>query len=120
MKVLICGSREWLDPVPIKEVIDALSPGSTVIVGGARGADLIAQNLAEERDDITVKVFYAEWDMWGKRAGPMRNIEMLNNKPDIVYAFPLRKSKGTYHTINEAKKRNICTIIYGESIESNE
>lgn len=117
MKVLICGSRNWIDPSPIKEIIDALSSGSTVLVGGARGADLIAQNLAEERDDITVKVFYAEWDMWGKRAGPIRNIEMLEQKPDIVYAFPLGESRGTYFTTGEAKKRNICTIVYGESDE---
>ena len=114
MKVLICGSRDWVDTIPIKEVIDALSSGSTVIVGGARGADLIAQNLAEERDDIKIKVFYALWDCWGKRAGYIRNIEMLDERPDIVYAFPLGESRGTYLTTGEAKKRGILTIIYGE------
>lgn len=117
MKILICGSRNWVDHTPIKEVIDSLSPDSTVLVGGATGADLIAQRLAEERDDIKVEVYYAQWDIWGKRAGPIRNIEMLEQKPNIVYAFPLGESKGTYFTSGEAKKRGILTIIYGDNNE---
>lgn len=118
MKILICGSRNWTDTWPIFEVIDNLSSGSILITGGCRGADLIAQELAEERKeikhDLDIEVFYAKWDIYGKRAGPMRNLEMLEQKPDIVYAFPLDDSKGTYFTTGEAKKRGICTIIYGE------
>lgn len=114
MKVLICGSRNWTYERPIKKIIELLPIDSIVIVGGAKGADLIAQNLAEKRSDLNVKIFSAKWDLYGKRAGPMRNLEMLNEKPDIVYAFPLGESRGTYFTTGEAKKRGICTVVYGE------
>lgn len=115
MKALVCGSRNWTNPDQIKYVIDSLPTESTVIVGGALGADFIAESLAEKRRDLKVKVFLAQWDLHGKRAGPIRNIEMLDQEPDVVYAFPLEESKGTSHTIREARKRGIKTIVYGEN-----
>src|ERR1039457_766610 len=93
MKVLICGSRKWADEKPIKDIIDSLPPKSTVITGGALGADSIAENVALKR-----------------------NIEMLEEKPDIVYAFPEKGSKGTYHTIREAEKRGIKVVIYENNL----
>lgn len=112
MKILICGGREWADEKPIKKVIDFLPPESTVISGGAPGADSIAERLALMRADLKVEIFHAKWILWGKSAGPKRNIEMLEEKPDIVYAFPDKDSVGTYHTIKEARKRGIKVVIY--------
>src|ERR1039457_2111366 len=116
MKVLICGSRKWADEKPIKDIIDSLPPKSTVITGGALGADSIAENVALKRKDLKVEVIYAKWQMYGKLAGPKRNIEMLEEKPDIVYAFPDKGSKGTYHTIREAEKRGIKVVIYENNL----
>lgn len=112
MKILICGSRNWSDEKPIKDVIDSLPEGSTVISGGAPGADSIAERLALERKDLKVEIFHAKWVLWGKSAGPKRNIEMLEKKPDIVYAFPGNNSVGTWHTIREAENRGIKTVVY--------
>lgn len=114
-KVLICGSRDFVDVGAIEKVINKLSPGDTVISGAARGADSIADSLAVDRGDLISIVIAADWDRLGKRAGFVRNIEMLEKKPDIVYAFPLGESRGTRHTIREAEKRNIPVIIYGEN-----
>ena len=113
MKVLICGSRNWEDVRAIEKVINSLPPNSTVLNGGANGADNIAKVLAEHRKDLKVETIYAKWQLWGKSAGPKRNIEMLEEKPDIVYAFPYGESVGTFHTIKEAKKRGIKTLVYG-------
>lgn len=114
-KILICGSRDWTDNRAIFEVIDSLSSGSIVIAGAARGADRIAEKLAEEKGDLTVESYPANWNKFGKRAGYLRNIEMLDQNPDRVYAFPLGESKGTNHIIKESIKRGIHTIIYGEN-----
>lgn len=112
MKILICGSRNFTDTGPIAEVIDKLPTETKVIVGDATGADNIAQYLAHQRGDLIVEIFFADWDKFGKSAGPKRNIEMLEQKPDRVYAFPIGDSVGTWHTIREAEKRNIPVSIY--------
>lgn len=115
MKILICGSRNWTDREAIFEVIhNHMNAGDILIAGAARGADKIAEEIAGEHKGIFVESYPAQWGRFGKRAGYVRNIEMLNQNPDIVYAFPLGKSVGTWHTINEARKRGIKTIVYGE------
>ena len=110
MKVLVCGSRDWKDPNPIAIFINSLNPEDTLIQGDARGADLIAKELAEKRGDLIIESFPADWDKYGKSAGYRRNIEMLNQRPDRVYAFPIATSKGTYHTIKEAQRMGIPVI----------
>jgi hypothetical protein len=72
------------------------------IVGGARGADNIAEEMASHESGAygsEILVFPADWDKWGKRAGPIRNKQMLDEgEPDLVIAFvdkPLRESRGT-------------------------
>src|ERR1700722_9987833 len=114
MKVLICGSRKWRNENPIKLVIDSLQPGDTVIHGDAPGADSIAGKLAEDRKDLIVDPHPAEWELYGKSAGPRRNIEMLNLRPDRVYAFPTPDSVGTYHTMKEAHRMGIHVITCGK------
>src|ERR1035437_9370621 len=111
MKVLVTGSRDWKDVDPIAMVINSLEPGDTLIHGAAPGADSISNKLAEDRKDIIIDPHPAEWDRYGKSAGPRRNIEMLNLRPDRVYAFPLSTSIGTYHTIKEAQRMDMHVIV---------
>jgi hypothetical protein len=83
-----------------------LPPSAEIIHGGAPGADRIAGWLAEDFG-FTVREFKANWDRGGKRAGILRNIKMLDASPDLVIAFWDGKSRGTKHTIDEAKRRGI-------------
>lgn len=66
---------------------------------------------------MRVVVFPAEWEKFGKAAGPIRNIEMLNENPDLVLAFhnDLSKSKGTAHTVKTAQKRGLKVKVIGEN-----
>ncbi len=106
MRVLICGSRTWADEAAIQRALEDLSPGpATIIHGGARGADQLAGRIAA-RLGYAVKVYEADWSR-GKRAGPERNLRMLDSKPDLVLAFWDGQSRGTAHTIAEARRRNI-------------
>ncbi len=110
MKVLVCGSRKFADPFQASLAIDAridkLPSGTTVIHGGALGADQIAAEAAARSGHI-VKAFYADWDAHGRRAGIIRNLQMLDEKPDLVIAFWDGSSRGTAHTIAEAGARKI-------------
>lgn len=84
-------------------------PRDTIIVSGAaKGADTHAEWAAEELQMDCV-IFPADWDRFGRAAGPIRNRQMLDQKPDLVIAFhsDLSKSKGTADTVREAKRRGI-------------
>lgn len=112
-KVLICGSRDW-PPARVAEIserVGQLPDDAIVIAGGARGVDKIAENAARGRG-LEVEVFPADWVAHGKRAGYLRNVQMLNQKPDLVIAFHAAGSRGTLHTINEARTRNIKLEIH--------
>jgi hypothetical protein len=108
--VLICGSRNWSDVHAIRKELVRLPPNATIIHGGAPGADRTAGWLAEDLG-FTVHEYLADWKRHGRRAGILRNLEMLDAGPDLVIAFQRNGSKGTQHTIDEAKRRGIPMVI---------
>lgn len=89
MKVLVCGSRD----IPfsllelVKKTLEELSPQPTdLIEGEARGADTLAKIAAIELG-YRLHKFPADWATYGKRAGHIRNQQMLDQNPDLVIAF---------------------------------
>jgi orotate phosphoribosyltransferase len=110
MLVLVCGSREWSDHQRICDRLRALPRGAKIIHGGARGADTTAALYARALG-IEETCYPARWRGQGKRAGLIRNIEMLDQEPDLVLAFWDGASTGTAHAISEAKKRGITVEI---------
>lgn len=108
--MLVCGSRTFNDARVVEERMSRLPMGTTFIVGGARGADSIAEVLARSWE-AHVMVIKPDWDTHGKRAGFLRNLQMLDQNPDLVLAFWDGESKGTQHTIREARKRGIPVEI---------
>lgn len=109
VKVLVCGSRGWKEPRRIVERLHELSQRDgrlVVITGGARGADATAHRAAQALG-LETEVFYADWETYGKRAGIRRNVEMLDERPDLVLAFWDGTSPGTKHTIDTASARGI-------------
>lgn len=116
LKVLVCGSREWPSYHQIRKRLALLPRGTTIIHGGARGADKQAGTIARALD-FEERVFPADWKRYGKRAGILRNIEMLEAWPDLVIAFILNNSSGSEHTVLEAKRRGIPVEIHRMFIE---
>lgn len=108
MKVLVCGGRKWLNVEIITKRLLELPANAIIIEGGCSGADLISRNVAL---DIGLEVveFPAAWRKYGKPAGMLRNLKMLNTNPQLVIAFhnDLSKSKGTKNMVSEARKRGI-------------
>jgi len=124
MRVLVCGSRTYNRPV-LEDgtlghegddlVLDAVMAGIVedywhdvmFITGAARGADRSAENTAAA-SGYPNRSFPADWDRFGKRAGYVRNQQMLDEgQPDVVIAFvdkPLAESKGTEMMVDIAKR----------------
>lgn len=116
MKILICGSRIFNDYKELSAKLDEIVKDKTditIIQGGAVGADSLAERYASERKIPCICV-RAKWEIYGRSAGYRRNIEMLNmlDKNDLVIAFMINSSKGTAHTINNAKQLGIKTIVF--------
>lgn len=115
MKVLVCGSRTWSDADAVRERLLELPPESVVIHGGARGADVMAATTATALG-LSEQAFLPDWRRLGKRAGIVRNLEMLDEAPDLVIAFWDGDSIGTKHTIDEAKRRGIPVELIAERV----
>jgi len=111
MNVLVCGSRSFGDRQLLNRLLSRLVPdGATIVHGAARGADTLAGMWANENSH-PVDSCPANWKKHGKKAGYIRNVYMLNKKPCMVIAFPKGEARGTNHTIKEARKRGILTIV---------
>jgi hypothetical protein len=114
MRVLICGGRDFSDKDFIFSSLDKLHEKhhiSHIITGGALGADFFAHKWASSRRcDITI--FPANWKKYGKKAGALRNIQMLEDgEPELVIAFP--GGKGTEHMKKIARKAGIEVVECG-------
>jgi hypothetical protein len=115
MRVLVCGDRNWTDEAAIARVLFNLPADTVLIHGAARGADSIAGRVGE-RLGFEVLKFPADWEKFGRAAGPIRNQQMLDEgKPDLVIAFHpnLAASKGTKDMVKKARKHGIKVIEYG-------
>lgn len=91
-----------------------------VMVNGKcwRGADSMA--LAWRRDmvalgfPVELESHPAYWKEYGKRAGILRNIEMVEYGADVCLAFIRNSSRGSTHCSSLAIGAGIETIIFRE------
>lgn len=114
--LLVCGDRNWQDYAAILKEIKLLLP-EVVIEGEAKGADTWARLAAQELG-ITVLKFPADWNKYGKSAGPIRNIQMLKEgQPDLVLAFhdDVEHSKGTKNMVEISRKAGVAVKIWTHS-----
>lgn len=104
---IVCGGRDFNDFSLLSGVLDQareqLNLG-TIIQGEARGADLLAKRWAE-KNKLEVISVPAKWEIYGKKAGYLRNVEMADLNPQYVIAFP--GGRGTQMMIDIARKREI-------------
>ncbi|MCJ2088359.1 DUF2493 domain-containing protein [Methylobacterium sp. E-005] len=121
MRILVCGGRDlepalvwnWLETNAQEECADALNRASHnlithVIQGGATGADAGADRWARA-SRIPVLSFRADWERYGRRAGPLRNTRMLvEGQPDVVIAF--QGGAGTADLIRKARSMELPVV----------
>lgn len=117
MRVIVTGSRKLEDYAAMREVFEDLFELTfpvedvTIVHGGAKGADRIADDLAWDFGFRTV-VYAADWDRYGKKAGPIRNQQMLVAGADLVLAFPLADSRGTWDMVRRAEAAGVEVRVF--------
>lgn len=124
-RILVTGSRTWTDERAIRDALgDAFrarpdkDSSVTVVHGGARGADSMASRWVRDfgcvGNPIGEVVYHANWQLYGRRAGILRNQQMVNDGAYICLAFIRDGSRGASHCALAAEAAGIPTKIYGE------
>ena len=110
MKTIIAGSRTFNDSDLVANGIGIVKWDITEIESGtAQGADQLGEAWAEVHC-IPVKRYPADWSLYGKSAGYIRN-EQMAKYADCLVAFWDGESRGTKHMIDLAEKHDLRRLI---------
>lgn len=131
LRILVPGSRHWRERAPIalgisgwlESIGTSLSgayPIPVIVHGGQRtrdpltgdwyGADWIAGECARTWGFVEER-HPADWDRYGKAAGPIRNAHMVGLGADVCLAFPIGDSPGTRNCMALAQDAGIPVIV---------
>lgn len=112
MRLLVFGSRKWKDARMVRDVIQDLCP-DLVVHGAARGADMLAGQAAKELG-IPQRAYPANWDLYGRSAGPIRNQQMLDEEhPDMAVGFRVGgPSPGTDDMARRVGRAGITLMMF--------
>jgi hypothetical protein len=125
MRLLVTGGRDYRNALIIFSTLDKLHKwyGLTAIIHGAanierdhhlnRSADLLA-GLWARVHDVEEIACPANWKMFGKAAGPMRNGKMIKMEPDAVLQFP--GGVGTADCVRQALAAGLEVIEVEEPV----
>lgn len=115
MKCIIAGGRDYSvknsDWDLVKDIVRHYKI-TEIVSGGASGADYFGECFAKKYG-LELKKFNANWEKYGKKAGPIRNRSMANYT-DYAILFP--GGNGTESMIKEMKIHN-KKIIWDETDE---
>lgn len=118
IRILVTGSREvdGAAEIIVRNVLDDAHkfcrPWPILIVHGAgRGVDTIAGFWAGALG-VPTERHRADWEVYGKAAGPERNAEMVALGAHICLAFPRPSSRGTWDCIRRAADAGIQVRIH--------
>lgn len=94
----------------ISKHIEDITEIKVVYSGGAKGADTLA-NMWASSYGINIIEILPDWNLYGKRAGMIRNNKIIMNA-DVVFAFWNGESSGTASSIKIAKSMYKTVHIY--------
>ena len=100
MRLIIAGGRDYVLTGADHARLGDIDGVSEVVSGGAKGADLSGEQWANSRG-IPIVRFNADWNNFGRGAGPERNRQMAKYA-NAVALFP--GGKGTESMASIAKK----------------
>jgi hypothetical protein len=104
----VCGGRAYASYEAVKRWLGkSPKPITHIIHGNAPGADTLAGQWARETGVQEVSC-PANWEVYGRGAGPRRNKAMLALGPDVVLAFP--GGVGTASMVKLARAANVKVI----------
>mgnify|MGYP001578867592 FL=1 len=113
-RVLVTGSRTWIDWVTMRDALllaHSRYPNAVLVHGAAYGADCLASAIWQHARG-EVEAHPADWRMLGKRAGVIRNMEMVDSGVVLCLAFIRDGSPGASQCAEYAESRGVETVRY--------
>lgn len=138
-RILVTGSRRWTDMAAVWNALahERIYCGGDMLImhGCATGADTMADEYAKAfyRLGVNAERHPARWSRpcdgdcrhgprqrngkrYCPRAGALRNQEMVDLKPAVCLAFPLKDSIGTYDCMIRASRARIPVVTFYPSL----
>lgn len=115
MRTIIAGCRDITDLAQVHFAMECAAyyfgiVPTLVVSGGARGADRLGELWAQQRG-IPMVQYPADWDQYGRRAGPIRNGVMAKSA-DALVALWDGESRGTEDMINQARDAGLKVYVF--------
>lgn len=112
-RIIVAGSRNlkisWKNLHLLNDELIKNFPNiDTIVCGGAKGADRLG-NIWAKLNDVPVMSFNAEWETFGKSAGPIRNQKMAEFATALVLLWD-GKSRGSSNMLKNAQKNKLLII----------
>ncbi len=116
MRLIVSGSRNTQHRSAMAQVkagyascLKLFPAATTLLQGGARGIDAAAKAFFSNLG-IPVEDYAADWNRFGKAAGPRRNRHMAE-RGELLLAIWSGDSPGTHSMINEARKKQLPVVV---------
>lgn len=115
MKVIIAGSRKFNNYEQLNSICSGLAISEVISGMATSGADILGANWAID-NNIPLKRFPANWELYGRQAGHKRNAQMAKYGDSLI-AFWDGESRGTNNMINLMSKvyNKPTLIVYYET-----
>lgn len=121
MRILVTGSRHGWDHEELSQALHAVvdemldygvyiygvDDPMVLVHGAAPGVDTQAALIWENELKQAVEPHPAHWNEYGRRAGPLRNQEMVDSGINLCLAFLDPESRGTKDCVERAEKAGI-------------
>jgi hypothetical protein len=130
MVLIFTGSRHIINPEAIPNAIATYCSDAGVesiaiteiVEGGQTGIDTLANRYAQSIG-LKPHTFHALWKKYGRRAGPIRNGQMVEygceqeraGKDVLVIAIPAPDSVGTWNMVTQARLAGLHVHVYEPS-----
>lgn len=113
-RICVAGGRDFDNFPALAAALEArLTRAQTPVVivsGGARGADALGARFAQEHD-LALEVHPADWAIYGRGAGCVRNKEMARVADELLVFWDGR-SRGTAHMIRQMQKLDKPVLVF--------
>lgn len=111
MNIAVVGSRNFSNlPLVKQTILSWPREGLQLVSGGAKGPDKVAERVASD-ERIPIKVFHADWNEHGRKAGALRNMDIVHHS-DIIHAFWDERSPGTKITVKMAYEAGKPVVVH--------
>lgn len=113
LRILVTASRNWDNPQQIRDMLNYVRGDLKIIIvvhgHCPTGGDRMADEIGIEYGWI-VERHPANWAKYGKRAGFIRNSDMVKSGADVCLAFIKNNSKGATMCADLAERAGIPTF----------